>query len=39
MDLGALTPLFVLLANAVWGVAAAWWVRENQGVARAGGLF
>lgn len=26
MDLGAWTPAFVFLANAVWGVVAAWWV-------------
>jgi hypothetical protein len=27
LDLGALTPLFVLFFNAVWGVTAAYWLR------------
>ena len=27
LELGALTPVFVLLFNAVWGVVASWWVR------------
>jgi hypothetical protein len=26
LDLGALTPLFVLFYNAVWGLAAGWWL-------------
>jgi hypothetical protein len=26
LQLGALTPLFVLFYNAVWGLAAGWWV-------------
>jgi hypothetical protein len=33
LQLGALTPLFVIFYNAVWGVAAGWWlnlVRRNQ---------
>lgn len=32
LELGALTPVFVLFYNAVWGVVAAWWlnlVRRN----------
>ncbi|HZS07703.1 MAG TPA: hypothetical protein VFD58_22900 [Blastocatellia bacterium] len=29
LSLGQLTPLFVLLFNAVWGVTAAWWVRSS----------
>jgi hypothetical protein len=28
LGLGALTPLFVLFVNAIWGVLAAWWVVE-----------
>jgi hypothetical protein len=28
LQLGQLTPFFVLLFNAVWGLAAAWWVRR-----------
>ena len=27
MGLGALTPVLVLLFNAIWGVMAAWWIR------------
>jgi hypothetical protein len=27
LQLGALTPLFVLFYNAVWGLAAAWWLK------------
>ncbi len=27
LGLGTLTPLVVLVANAVWGVAASWWLR------------
>jgi len=28
LALGALTPLFVLFFNAVWGVVAAWWLER-----------
>ncbi len=31
LELGVLTPVFVLLYNAVWGVAASWWVKGTQG--------
>ncbi len=31
MDLGTLTPLFVLIFNAFWGVAAALWLRTARG--------
>jgi hypothetical protein len=34
LQLGTLTPLFVLFYNAVWGVGAGWWmnlVRRNSG--------
>jgi len=34
LQLGSLTPALVLFYNAVWGVAAGWWlslVQENQG--------
>jgi hypothetical protein len=27
LDLGVLTPLFVLFFNAVWGISAAWWLK------------
>lgn len=27
LDLGALTPLFVVLFNAAWGIAAAYWIK------------
>ena len=27
LELGALTPVVVLVANAVWGVATSWWLR------------
>ena len=30
LGLGSLTPVFVVLFNAVWGVAAAWWVRRAE---------
>lgn len=30
IELGALTPVFVLLYNAVWGVTASWWVKGTQ---------
>lgn len=26
LELGAMTPVFALLVNAVWGIAAAWWL-------------
>jgi hypothetical protein len=29
LSFGQLTPLFVLLANAVWGITAAWWIRQS----------
>lgn len=28
LQLGALTPLFVLFYNAVWGLAAGWWLNQ-----------
>ena len=33
LEVGALTPVFVLLFNAVWGIAAAYWLRyiEREG--------
>lgn len=31
LELGALTPLFVLVYAAVWGVTASWWVKGTQG--------
>jgi hypothetical protein len=31
LELGLLTPLFVALYNAVWGVTASWWVKGTQG--------
>jgi hypothetical protein len=30
LQLGALTPLFVLFYNAVWGVAAGWWLNLTR---------
>ena len=30
LDHGALTPVFVLLFNAVWGVVASWWVKGTR---------
>lgn len=30
LELGLLTPLLVLVANAVWGVVASWWVRGTR---------
>jgi hypothetical protein len=30
LDLGMMTPLFVVIGNTVWGVTAAWWVSLNQ---------
>jgi hypothetical protein len=30
LDLGTLTPLFVLFFNAVWGVAAALWLWASE---------
>jgi hypothetical protein len=31
LELGWLTPLFVALYNAIWGVTASWWVQGTQG--------
>jgi hypothetical protein len=31
LELGALTPVFVLFFNALWGVVASWWLRGTQG--------
>ncbi len=31
LELGRLTPVYVLAANAVWGVVAAWWLRLGDG--------
>jgi hypothetical protein len=31
LELGMLTPLFVLLYSAVWGVTASWWLKGTQG--------
>lgn len=31
LELGMLTPVFVLLYNAIWGVTASWWVQGTQG--------
>jgi len=30
LELGVLTPVLVLLFNAVWGVVASWWVRGTR---------
>lgn len=30
LGVGALTPLFVVILNGVWGVCAAWWVRVSE---------
>jgi len=30
LGLGTLTPVLVVLFNAIWGVAAAWWVRRAE---------
>lgn len=30
LDLGVLTPVLVLLFNAVWGVVTSWWVRRTR---------
>ena len=30
LGLGSLTPVFVVVFNAIWGVAAAWWVRRAE---------
>jgi hypothetical protein len=30
MDLGTLTPLFVLVFNAFWGVSAALWIKNAR---------
>ncbi|MEB2343949.1 MAG: hypothetical protein OZ948_04355 [Deltaproteobacteria bacterium] len=31
LELGLLTPAFVLLYNAIWGVTASWWLQGTQG--------
>jgi hypothetical protein len=31
LELGVLTPVFVALYNAVWGVTASWWMKGTQG--------
>lgn len=31
LELGTLTPLFVLVYTAVWGLIASWWVKGTQG--------
>ena len=31
LELGAATPVFVLLYDAVWGVVASWWLKGTQG--------
>jgi len=31
LELGTLTPVCVLFFNAVWGVAASWWLRGTKG--------
>ena len=31
LELGTLTPLFVVAFNLVWGIAAVWWYRANGG--------
>ena len=31
LELGVLTPVFVLLFNAVWGVTASWWLHRARG--------
>ena len=30
LELGAFTPVLVLLFNAVWGIVASWWVRSTR---------
>jgi len=37
LELGHLTPVYVVLANTVWGVAAAWWmsISEDSGSRRS----
>jgi hypothetical protein len=30
LDLGTLTPLLVLIFNAVWGLVAAWWLTQQE---------
>jgi hypothetical protein len=37
MELGTMTPLFVLIGNTVWGVSAAWWMSLNQEPGRGRG--
>jgi hypothetical protein len=31
LELGALTPLLVLVFNAIWGLVASWWIRGTRG--------
>jgi hypothetical protein len=31
LELGALAPVVVLVANAVWGLVASWWIRGTHG--------
>ncbi len=31
LELGLLTPVFVLFANVVWGLVASWWIRATRG--------
>ncbi len=33
LTLGALTPVFVIVFNAIWGFVAAWWIRAAGGAA------
>lgn len=30
LELGTMTPVFALIVNGVWGIAAAWWLRMIQ---------
>lgn len=34
LDLGLTTPLFVVLFNMIWGLAAAWWLSRVEGPTR-----
>lgn len=31
LELGAMTPVFAFIVNAVWGIATAWWLKLIQG--------
>ncbi|GAB4388829.1 MAG: hypothetical protein Kow0025_10480 [Thermodesulfovibrionales bacterium] len=33
LEVGALTPVFVIVLNVIWGVTAAWWIRLSEGPA------